>query len=258
MKTMLPVITANAIPLESLGIDSLSFFSDSVKTVKGEKYGYLTLVQYLSPADYLTRHTGQKFPNLCPHASEGCREACLGEHSGRMVMSNAVQARVKRTLAYHLFRDDYLRSVVAEIERKVRKARKKGMRPVVRLNGSSDVLWERVAPFLFAMFPDVEFYDYTKVPIRFRRNLPANYHLTFSRSGSNDSDCAEALREGVNVAVVFRGALPETFTFDGVAYPVVNGDDHDIRLPEIDGTGVIIGLVAKGKGKKDISGFVVD
>lgn len=240
------------------GLAPVDFWSDSVKTVKGEKYGYKTLVQYLSPADYLSLYLGYTFANLCPYASDGCRAACLGEHAGRMVFDGPKGARIRRTLRYHLDFDGYLVEMMRQAEKHIEKARAQGLVPVGRPNGASDVLWERKAPELFERFSDIEWYDYTKVPIRYRRNLPRNYHLTFSRSETNEKDCAEALSYGVNVAVVFRKTLPETYRIDGREYRVIDGDTHDIRLPHIDGAGVIVGLKAKGKGKKDTSGFVVD
>lgn len=235
----------------------VDLLSSSVKTVKGEKYGYATMVMYLSPADYLSQYTGFKFKNLCPHATDGCRAACLGEHSGRMGFDGPKSARIRRTLLYHLSLTQFFAQLVREITKGIAKARKSGQVPVVRLNGSSDVLWERVFPELFAMFPDVQFYDYTKVPLRHRRNLPDNYWLTFSRSGENDADCVEAIDAGHNVAVVFGNGIPATFTIAGREFQVIDGDAHDIRIPSFDGRGVIVGLNAKGAGKKDTSGFVV-
>jgi hypothetical protein len=233
------------------------YWSTSSKTVKGEKYGYKTLIQYLSPADYLSQYLGFIFPNMCAYASEACRDVCLGEHAGRMVFDGPKGARIRRTLFYHLAFESYLIEMMRQAEKHIAKARSEGLIPVGRLNGASDTLWERKAPGLFERFSDIEWYDYTKVPIRYRRNLPSNYHLTFSRSETNEKDCVEALSFGVNVAVVFRKTLPETYVIGGREYPVIDGDTHDIRLPHIDGSGVVVGLKAKGKGKQDKSGFVV-
>ena len=94
------------------------------------------------------------------------------------------------------------------------------------------------------MFPTMQFYDYTKLPNR--RNLPSNYHLTFSRSESNE----HLIPQGMNVAVVFD-TLPETF----MGRKVIDGTDTDLRF--LDPQGVVVGLVAKGKAKKDNSGFTV-
>lgn len=240
------------------GLAPVPYWSDSVKTVKGEKYGYKTLVQYLCPADYLSEYLGFEFPNMCAYASKACRDVCLGENAGRMVFDGPKGARIRRTLRYHLDFDGYLVEMMRQAERLIQKAKAEDLIPVGRLNGASDTLWERKAPGLFERFWNIEWYDYTKVPIRYRRNLPANYHLTFSRSETNEKDCVEALDFGVNVAVVFRKTLPETYRIGNREYPVIDGDTHDIRLPHIDGTGVVVGLKAKGTGKQDRSGFVVD
>ena len=136
--------------------------------------------------------------------------------------------------------------------RLVARARRLGLKPAVRINGTSDLPW--LAQELAAAFPNVQFYDYTKHPKPWLRTLP-NYHLTFSYSGRNLEDCLEALRHGVNVAVVFttrRGeALPETWN----RFPVKDGDSHDCRF--LDPTGVVVGLRAKGMAKGSQSPFVV-
>jgi hypothetical protein len=91
---------------------------------------------------------------------------------------------------------------------------------------------------------------------RLEKERPTNYHITFSKNESNDAECVSALKLGANVAVVFntkKGAdLPESWN----GYPVVDGDDTDLRFMDPKG-GYVIGLRAKGKAKKDVSGFVV-
>jgi hypothetical protein len=133
---------------------------------------------------------------------------------------------------------------------------------MARLNGTSDVMWERIAvevdgkrfDNIMLAFPDVQFYDYTKIPMRYRKSLPANYHLTFSQSEDNASDVAEALALGVNVAVVFDKAENIPATYKGRS--VLDGDATDLRFTDVAG-GHIVGLYAKGKAKRDRSGFVV-
>jgi hypothetical protein len=136
----------------------------------------------------------------------------------------------------------------------------------VRLNGTSDLRWERfpIGPHanIFAMFPDVTFYDYTKHPPRKRdvADIP-NYSLTFSLAESNDVHAAQALEAGTNVAVVFdtrkSADLPEWYAIDGVIARVIDGDATDLRfLDPRESRGVIVGLRAKGRAKKDTTGFV--
>jgi hypothetical protein len=82
--------------------------------------------------------------------------------------------------------------------------------------------------------------------------LPSNYSLTFSRSETNETQCLEVLKRGGNVAVVFRSKVLPTH-WNG--FPVINGDENDLRF--LDPKGVVVGLTAKGKAKSDTSGFVV-
>jgi len=224
--------------MKLLGIDT------NAKTVKGEKLGYMTGILYLAPSDLSTYQ-------VCAKASAGCREACLYT-AGRGAMSNVKKARIAKTRYFFEDRHAFMAQLVVEIKALIKKARKAGMIPVVRLNGTSDIPWERVRvgdyPNIMAMFPEIQFYDYTKRANR--KNIPSNYHLTFSLAEDNDADAERALAFGLNVAVVFKGGLPETF----MGAPVVNGDETDLRF--LDEEGVVVGLKAKGKAKKDTSGFV--
>ena len=225
------------------------------KLMKGEKQGYLSFVLHLAPA----KLSGY---NTCPMASVGCASACLNT-AGRGGMfkkgetTNAIQkARIRKTVEFFENREGFMQTLVDDILAGIRQANRKGMTPVFRLNGTSDIRWETIPVYdynkdgivwynnIMEMFPTVQFYDYTKLPNR--RDLPANYHLTFSRSESNEA----TIPADMNVAVVFD-VLPDTF----LGRPVVNGDDTDLRF--LDPKGVVVGLKAKGKCKKDTSGFTV-
>ncbi len=87
-----------------------------------------------------------------------------------------------------------------------------GVSPAIRLNGTSDIIWEKKFPELFFLFPQVIFYDYTKISKRFSSNwlLPKNYFLIFSRTEDNDPECEKLLKQGHNVAVVFGDMMPDT------------------------------------------------
>lgn len=217
------------------------------KTRKGLSKGFLTGILYLAPANL-------SGINVCPMASLGCRSACLFS-AGRGRFYSVTVARVTKTLAYHFDKPRFIQTVKKSIKSLVTKANNKGFTPVVRLNGTSDILWERNTDIIQS-FPGVQFYDYTKIVQRFNFDMPKNYHLTFSLSESNDKDAAKALALGVNVAAVFRDTLPGTLTLGGSAYAVINGDTTDLRF--LDAAGVIVGLKAKGKAKSDLSGFVRD
>ena len=146
----------------------------------------------------------------------------------------------------------FLRQLTLDVDSLVQKAKRDGFKPCVRLNGTSDLPW--LAHNLAPLFPKVRYYDYTKHPEPWKRVLP-NYHLTFSYSENNAVDCLECLEHGINVAMVFdtkRGQpLPKTWC----NYKVIDGDLSDLRFK--DPKGVIVGLRAKGRAKKDCTGFVV-
>ena len=178
-------------------------------------------------------------------------------------MKSVRLSRIQKAKRFMRERKEYMRDVVRSIELLEIKAHKLGLNLCVRLNGSSDIAWEGIRcvrkgieyPNLFAAFPHLQFVDYTKNPRRFERKLPNNYHLTFSRSETNERDCEEVLHNGGNVAVVFAGDKPQGY----MGVTVIDGDKHDLRHLDPKGhIGVVVGLSPKGrKAKKDMSGFVV-
>lgn len=239
------------------------------KTLKGQAQGYITAVLHLAPA------STSGF-NVCPMATKGCKAACLNtagrggiaagnatfESADGVLPDNAIQrARIKRTQLFFTDRKAFMLALHDEIAEFVRKAKKAGLIPCVRLNGTSDIRWESVQVMfkysfsanLMSCFPDVQFYDYTKLANR--KGVPSNYHLTFSLAEDNDAHAASVLAAGGNVAVVYRDkALPQSYAISGITREVVSGDDSDLRF--LDPRGVIVGLYAKGKAKKDTLGFV--
>lgn len=249
------------------------FFSlDSPKAIKARSYGYMNAINYMAPAALAG------VGNLCPHASPGCLALCLGWHSGQAGMvkggrTNALNAvrRSRQDKARMFMRDRaaFMAELVAGIERAQRKASREGLKLCVRLNGATDIAWEGVTrdirgtdgrPYasIFSAFPGIQFVDYTKSVKRALRaasdpTWPANYHLTFSRSETNEADCKRVLEAGGNVAVVFAGEKPGTY----LGQPCFDGDQHDLRHLD-PRPGVIIGLSPKGnRAKRDRSGFVV-
>ena len=228
---------------------SLLAVGTDAKTVKGlDALGVLTGILYMAPADL----SGFK---VCSHCSPGCKAACLNS-AGRGSFSNVQAARLNKTLLFFEDRAAFEWNLYKDIEALVRKAEREDLVPAVRLNGTSDLPYERLFPELFDKFPMVRWYDYTKIP---GRVVPGNYHLTFSRSEKNNEACREELARGVNVAVVFstpKGSpLPSSFC----GYEVIDGDLTDVRfLDEGRGPGpYVVGLRAKSKARKDTSGFVI-
>ena len=218
------------------------------KMGKSAKSGvYLPYILHLAPAD-LSGH------NTCPLATLGCKKSCLNT-SGMGVFSNVQTARIAKTKYFFDNRQAFYADLIKEIARAERKAIKEGKQLTVRLNGTSDLQWEIYRAFdgktIFEIFPNVVFYDYTKIANRKVSHIP-NYSLTFSAADGNDADVNTAIANGLNVAVVFRNALPDTWN----GRTVIDGDTDDLRF--LDPANVIVGLVAKGKAKKDTTGFVKD
>lgn len=239
------------------------------KINKGRGAGYWTFILHLAPAS-LSGH------NVCPMATLGCKAACLntagrgGIKAGHGILTeqdvangvtNEIQnARVRKTKEFFRDRDTFMRLLVTEIEKAIRKAAAKGFKAVFRLNGTSDIRFETIpvngAANIFALFPDVQFYDYTKIANR--KRIPANYSLTFSLADGNDGQAKAALANGMNVAAVFRDkATVARVEHEGyLGAPVFNGDESDLRF--LDPRQHVIALYAKGNAKKDMSGFVRD
>lgn len=238
--------------------DLLSYFNSAnyklltpdfanTKTAKNQGHGVLSFILHFAP------HKLSGF-NVCPMASKGCSAACLNT-AGRGQFDSIQDSRVRKTLFYFKFRAEFMSKLIKEIKALELKATKQNLKPVVRLNGTSDLMWENIKlgqSNIFQVFPNVQFYDYTKVIHRLPRlklmQIP-NYHITFSASESNWDSCLEAFKLGFNVAVVFN-SIPEKYE----SMPVFNGDNTDLRF--MDPINHIIGLKAKGKAKNDKSGFV--
>lgn len=223
------------------------------KTAKGEALGFKTYGLHLSPSD-------KSGYNTCKWASKGCRAACL-DTAGRGNMSNVQSARVNKTRFFFEHREEFLSQLLKEINGAIRSAERQGFTPCFRLNLTSDIAWESVeikGKTLFDIFPDVIFYDYSKSfdrckASRVSKSWPNNYHLTYSRSERTHPFVIDSLLAlGCNVAVVFRGELAKSYR----GHRVIDGDLTDLRFR--DAQGVIVGLVAKGLGKRDESGFVLE
>jgi len=224
--------------------------TNNTKIRKGEKIGFMSFGLHLAPAN-------MSGTNVCSHASAGCIAACLNT-AGRGAMSPVQNARIAKTKLFSSETQVFMAQLKKEIATAIKKAIKKNFTPCFRLNLTSDLPWESIkidGKSLMETFPDVQFYDYTKNPSRMgkfcERLLPSNYHLTFSRSECNDVVVQAVMQSGGNVAAVFRGALPATWN----GKRVVNGDETDLRF--LDPLNSVVGLVQKGKAKKDASGFVI-
>lgn len=231
---------------------------NNAKTIKGEKLGYTTYIMYMSP---FTQNS--KGINLCPQASKGCAEACLFSSGMGGIYTNVEQGRINKSEYFIADRQAFLEQLYNEIAKVVKThnaiqgdkvMNKKGTdvlrykKFAIRLNGTTDLSWEKLiikkyGKSIIDLFPNVQFYDYTKNHFRFNKPLPANYHLTFSRSENNHDIAMDLLSRGVNVAMVFD-KLPTNFE----GFEVINGDKSDLRF--LDKSGAVVGLVYKKITKK--------
>jgi hypothetical protein len=180
--------------------------------------------------------------DLCEARSPICTDICLTDTGHARVSRNVRRARIAKSRLWIRDPEAFKAMLVREIAAFVRRARKLGKTPVLRLNVFSDIRWEEAFPELFELFPDVCFYDYTKVKARIG-NVPSNYHLTFSRSEKNHRVAMAMLERGVNVAVVFED---HTFPATWNGFPVVDGTVSDLRILDPRGEhGTVVALAEK-------------
>lgn len=244
---------------------SLIRSGNNAKTVKGDGV-YETAIMYLAPFNLAGS-------NICPMAeTAGCVKGCLNT-AGRGAFNSVQKARIAKTRRYLDSRTAFMADLVADLEAFVRYCERKGVKPAVRLNGTSDIQWE-VAHYanrgdkrgnVFELFPEIQFYDYTKIYKRVYRDLPTNYALVLSYSEANPvyalAVTKAATETGANLAVVYHSkALRDHFVgklaqHGETCRDVIDGDETDLRF--LDPKGVIVGLYAKGAAKRDTSGFVV-
>lgn len=218
-----------------------------IEKSNGKMAQYLGAIMHLSPGNI----SGYE---VCNGRSKGCFNSCLYT-AGHGRYNYTKNGRIRKTKMFFENREEFKNLLIKDIEALVRKSERENKKPVVRLNGTSDVKWEEVFPDLFTMFPNVLFYDYTKIQKRFSRfmnkELPKNYYLIFSMHENNTAFAEDALKKGFNVAIVFE-KMPKTHK----GFKVINGDNHDFRFLEKH-TGRVIGLLPKGSAKRDQTGFVV-
>ena len=239
----------------------------NAKTIKGDGSEYLTAILYMTP--YKVMVDGKLFNSCSMAAIASCIDACLYT-AGRGKFSNVQSARQRKAEWFYRDRVGFMDQLFNDITKFEAYCKKRGIQPCVRLNGTTDIRWELIPisnivkgepkKNIFELFPNVQFYDYTKIANRKCKDIP-NYHLTWSYSNAN-ADYAKlldkALEQGMNAAVVFRSNFIQVkpkcwHTWKG--YPVIDGDQDGLRFLDPKG-GHIVALYAKGAAKKDQSGFV--
>lgn len=250
-------------------IPSKLLTTNNAKTIKGSKLGYTTYIMYLAP-----HKQNSKGVNLCAKASKGCAKACLFK-SGAARFDAVQQGKINKTEYFLADMLGFMEQLYNEITKIVSThAKIEGEKQIsfngkvlrykkfaIRLNGTSDFPFENLRfkdkgnKNIFELFPDVQFYDYTKLDNRLTKvKLPSNYHLTFSRAEDNVETAFKLLSSGVNVSMVFAidsgSELPKTYK----GFNVINGDETDLRF--LDEENVIVGLKYKnltGKGTKGVN-----
>lgn len=233
--------TTKAAAKRLTGLTYLASISTTVKHKKSKKYGELTLSLYLAPA----KTSGYE---VCPGRTAECTRFCLNESGMNSMVRNdrgdmINMSRIQKTRLFFEDRVFFMKWLVFEINSGITKAKKLGFKFSVRLNNTSDISPEEFildGKNILEIFPDTQFYDYTKVPARaeLMKKYP-NYDMTFSYSGYNMDDCKKMLQDKVRVAFVFKNVIPERF----MGYKVINGDAYDMRHrdPEV----AIVGLKYK-------------
>jgi len=225
--------------------------STKIEKSDNSKNGYLTKILYLSPS----KISGY---NTCSMATVGCASACLNMNGHGRFDSNQI-ARINKTKYFMLNREKFMKQLVKELTIFVAECTFEDKLPAVRINGTSDInliLFKYKGKTVLELFPQIKFYDYTKVLNRFDKEIPSNYFLTASRDETNEKQCLELLSKGFNSAFVFKlkkdQSLPKTYK----GFKVINGEETDLRF--LDDNGVIVGLRAKGKAQTDETGFTID
>lgn len=228
----------------------LSFSNPKILKGRDVYSEYLSAILHLSPIN----------TKICPYQDiAGCKEACLNTAGRGGIIkkgetTNTIQlARERKTKLFLEARDIFMTDLITDIQKFVRYCEKKDKLPCLRLNGTSDIQWEHIkidGQNIFEMFPDVQFYDYTKIPTR-KVEQYKNYHLTWSYSEANSKYAQYFDAIKYNIAVVFHGTMPIYYK----GREVIDGDKSDIRFK--DKPNVVVGLKAKGKARHDSSGFVI-
>ena len=233
----------------------------NAKTIKGDGSEYLTAILYMTP--YKVMVDGKLFNSCSMAAIASCIDACLYT-AGRGAFNNVQTARQRKAEWFYRDKQGFLAQLIVDVDKFRNYCKKRDIQPCVRLNGTTDIRWELLRyageKNIFEIFPDVQFYDYTKIANRKVKDIP-NYHLTWSYSNANPEYAKlldKAMEQGMNAAVVFRSnfikVVPKCW-HKWQGYPVIDGDSDDLRFLDPKG-GHIVALYAKGSAKKDTSGFV--
>lgn len=235
---------------KSLGISYLGG-CNSPKLIKSLERNVMTYGVYLAPGNL----SGYQ---VCPNSDNCCKYCLNGSGRNKIELlthkggGSIQQSRIKKTKLFFQDRPAFMRLLIHEINQARKKAEQAGMTLAIRLNCTSDINpeeFELDGKNVFQLYPDIQFYDYTKVFSHAGLlEKYGNYDLTFSFSGENWADCEKVLKKGYRVAVVFEDTLPRTFK----GYPVIDANGYDARF--LDAGGIICGLTYKRVANDYVNG----
>lgn len=233
-----------------------TILSSGKSNAKTKKNVRETKILYLAPEKQ--NHLGV---NLCGMASKGCTKACLYT-AGMGVYANVQKSRLNRTHYYLQDRFSFLLQTAMEIIHSAKSLDKKNQPLAVRLNGTSDIplVEQLIASYGNQIPQNVVFYDYTKYPMKageYTLKSGHRYMVAFSLAEDNLDSFKWLVENKLSVgAAVFNVKKDADLPTEWLGMPVVDGDSRDDLMLDVP-KGTILGLRAKGKAKKDMSGFVI-
>ena len=219
--------------IKEVGVSYLGAVAQSAKLRHSLYHKVSTYGIYLASADL------SGF-NVCPN-SEYCKDNCLNGSGHNMVnrLSKKDTIDRSRTIKTRLLfanKEVFMRIMIHEIEKERKKAENNGTFFSIRLNCTSDInpiAFTLNGKNILEIFPDIQFYDYTKVLNRIAlAKKYSNYDITWSIDGSekNREIGLELLKNGGRVAVVYgENDMPKTW----YGYECCNGDETDYRPSDI-------------------------
>ena len=154
-----------------------------------------------------------------------CMKTCLAFKGLAKVYPGVIKSRKAKSEYFVNDTDTFIKQLIREIKNQEKRALKKNKKAVVRLNGFTDIDYEKFG--IFKLFPNVQFYDYSADYERVLNNNNPNLHYTFSYKGNNLKECIELLKNDVSIAVI---DMPENQFFNDYDVEHIDGDKHDFRF----------------------------
>ena len=154
-----------------------------------------------------------------------CIKTCLAFKGLAKVYPSVIKSRKAKSEYFVNDTDNFIKQLIREIKNQEKRALKKNKKAVVRLNGFTDINYDKYG--IFKLFPNVQFYDYSADYERVLNNNNPNLHYTFSYKGINLKECIELLKNDVSIAVI---DISENQFFNDYEVEHIDGDKHDFRF----------------------------